>query len=256
MAAGEHAQNADIRISGRSPLRPLGTFTPQAGMAAGLLVNALLDRYRLEPLEAGRIAPVWLRSADSGAFFQTVQRWTVGVYPRLELSISGAWSERSGRSRPAPAGGAGSPEPVPIETALQVGPLPARMERVEALVVRLAERLVRAPAFNGADPDRIAAPPTGLPQVRPAARAAASELPTLERTYRKSSGPASAGPSSEVRPPDDSYPAAPTLRSQVSPGSAGQHPALSDHEIGRLTDQVVQAIDERIIAQRERFGRS
>lgn len=78
----------------------------------------------------------------------------------------------------------------------------------------------------------------------------ASQLRTVPPAPRVVRRPSDAG---DAAPAGDRTPAARTTRSD--PVRHGATAPVGDAELGRLADRVVEAIDRRLVAQRERMGR-
>jgi hypothetical protein len=149
--------------------------------------------------------------------------------------------ERSAASRPAGQPPVAVPGHQPL--ALVVGRLQAgrlvETVPVETIVNRLARRGVRV--------ETVGAPRPQLPQSEGSTAGAPRPVPRVVRR----SGAVGTG--------DDQPPAAETFaaasRTRPATAQVPGHGELPSLDLNRLTDQVVQAIDRRIIAQRERLGR-
>jgi hypothetical protein len=148
----------------------------------------------------------------------------VDVTPRVAISLFTM----------APGGSA-------VGTALPLPGSPATARLAERLVLR-TERIV-APAW-GSPPAPPAAP--GRP---PAGAGALTPLVVLRPTHRLGN----AGVSEEPRPAQPGGSGVEPPFGQAGTGAPA--PAAPGVDLARLTDQVIQAIDRRIVAQRERLGR-
>jgi hypothetical protein len=150
----------------------------------------------------------------------------VDVTPRVAISLFTM----------APGGSA-------VGTALPLPGSPATARLAERLVLR-TERIV-APAWGPAPASRAAITP---PQAG-AAGGALTPLVVLRPTHRLGN----AGVSEEPRPAQPGGSGVEPPFGQAGTGAPA--PAAPGVDLARLTDQVIQAIDRRIVAQRERLGR-
>ena len=212
-----------------------------------------------------------LRQSRPAVVTHSTNRQThLHISPRLSLAFA------SGGRR---AGGSNIEQPVIIEriqetarkTVLRHSISELMIERLVARQVRLSSLGARAEARNTSAPrDRagsnpMPASPVGqttaaLPSgnVAPSYHETAAPVPrVLRRNAIKEGGD---GANDSKTKHDDAARAA-VIADQLAVGSFQQRSVpprvtLSDQDLGRLTDQVVKSIDKRIIAARERAGRS
>ena len=110
------------------------------------------------------------------------------------------------------------------------------------------ERLVRRLASRDARLDSVAPTGQARPPLAPAAAPASpAPPPPVPRVVRRPADGA-ASPSA-----DGAAPARATRTGLVRQGASAA--PVGDAELGRLADRVVEAIDRRLVAQRERMGR-
>ena len=105
----------------------------------------------------------------------------------------------------------------------------------------------RATPAPQVSPDRAVAAPPASPRALPLVLAASRRPTATERE-----------PVTPIRPMPSGSPLSwpPASPSDVPPVSSNQHRlALAPHEVERLTDQVIDRIERRAIAARERLGR-
>jgi hypothetical protein len=142
---------------------------------------------------------------------------------------------------------ASAPPPTPSATRFSlVERIVARERRVEtSMTIREALRDVTTPRHTGGAAAVWGEPPPAPPRTRP-----------VEMVVHRRHEPAPTG--ARVAPPDP----APAEASERAPrpnvfirAMAPTPTVLSQAEIGRVTDQVVRAIDRRLVAQRERRGK-
>jgi hypothetical protein len=187
-----------------------------------------------------------LRRAAPGVTVQPVHHHThVQVAPRLVLSLL-AWP-RSPAGATEPAGTARSRPPAPelwlprrtaagIRQTITMAADPAPPERLVRRLSARGERIVEVWPDLGAGATTAVRPSAALPVARVVLRQAGRPAGSDHAPSRPDSSPSTARGWS------------------ASTGDAPQKlPASID--LHRLTDQVVQAIDRRIIANRERMGR-
>jgi len=205
--------------------------TLPAGGPAGF-AEALLRRYGRAP---GPAAPpdTALRRPAAPVFRPTYQQVALHVHPRLELALARA-ERRTALER---------------EVRLERGAaLERQIERVLAPQVRLeqsaavAERIVARLAARAERQAAADAPPSPEPRRGPDA---APPIVTLAQR-------APAATTAPGAPPELPRPGAPAQA--LWPAQSPAAPGLGAPDLRRLTDQVVEAIDRRARAARERLG--
>jgi hypothetical protein len=184
-------------------------------------------------------------------------RTTPEPVPRLVLACAGGW-----RAVPPPAQEAGAVE----EATARPRALRLELHRDVALSSRAQNRgqrvasVIPAPdraakqvgAPHGGPAARVAAPPVGEPAlVAQTRRVAAGAVPAVARLVAsKAAAPAAARQAPPERRTE------PDIATPLPDAWRGMAPSPPPLDVGRLTDQVLQVIDQRIIARRERMGRS
>jgi hypothetical protein len=204
--------------------------TLPAGGPAGF-AEALLRRYGRAPRPA---APpdTALRRPAAPVFRPTYQQVALHVHPRLELALARV-ERRTALEREVR---------LEREAALE-----RQIERVLAPQVRLeqsaaaAEQIVARLAARAERQAAADAPPSPEPRGRPDA---APPIVTLAQR-----APAAGAPGAQPEPPRPGAPA-----QALWPAQGPAAPGLGAPDLRRLTDQVVEAIDRRARAARERLG--
>lgn len=222
---------ADLRISAGWKRRPYAI----APSGCSAFIQAILGRYGLR-LERGSPLALVLRQSLPGTLSQSVYHQTrVLAAPRLALTVA-SWSHviLAGLTNGAVPGQSGRDflKRVEILSAEQlVRHLISREKRIEYLATAgMPDTPLRNP--------RHAVIPDGVEKTPGISRRLA---PAVAKMARRNEEPAA----------DNRPPAAKTLPVAGDQRSVAP-PAI---DLNRLTDQVIQAIDRRIVAQRERLGR-
>lgn len=239
----------DVRAS-RNGLRL--AHRPTRRETSAEFAAALLARYADRQMGPAGLDLVLLRTRAPAAGQHIVNRLAVQVQPRLQLLL------RAG----SPPGSPGvATVPVPALQTL-VRPLTRLLrERIETqtTVERLLARQVRAegPASASGVPTSLAQAAPALPAMATLARGRppVPPVPAIPRVIRRSAPPPVAQP--EARGLGQ---AAPSFQDRAWPDSqrragAAQPGFSSPADLDRLTEEVVRAIDRRIVAHRERLGR-
>jgi hypothetical protein len=203
--------------------------------------------------KAGRWARLGLVFRQPGAGVIAVHayhRHHVQVAPRFSLTM---------RTAPTPTGA--QPHRL-LETRVVQQPGAGFIQehwRVEKLVQRLVARELRIDSMvttgTAARPGETVAPPLveSAYEVRPQAEPAARPIQRIVRRATVEAIPYTQAAGSDLPAP---------VRSQAQPPpgwtavSAAPAPTLSGAEVKRVADQVLQVIDRRVTAHRERMGRN
>jgi hypothetical protein len=283
MTALERARNRPrlayraLRVT-RPRFRP--AFRSARGNRAGRLVQSILQRYGGRQRHWPGLGLVF-RRPQAGVLWRPVyheERWTLS--PRLSLAVllPHAMTPRPSAAVPRQAlGFEGQSAPVSLVTRLQPVILkslappanpatapPSRQVITERVLARqrvettTSEELVRRMVDRG---QRIAAAKPGQIRAEPVTTGGAAVAATRQpgRTGGAEPMPLILRRPARVAVEDGALPSPTRPRSPGANGSfavPGQQALdLSQRELGRLTDQVVRIIDERMIAYRERTGR-
>lgn len=227
------------------------THKIRAYLAAQALAGRILKRYGLH--SQPRLGPGmdYLHANQPSGLPQAL-RLSLHLSQRIERSSRPPLEMRLPASAPAPASiAAGSPPGSPALALVQL-PISARQGRIYLTYLQTFNRLqtvshqrieMGSPGAALRPAVQPAAPGKVLPLDRPAQMIARLALAPAAQAANR------AAPA-EIAPP----------RSSLADGSAQaiEHAAagLPPAELRRVTEQVIQEIDRRIIANRERYGRT
>jgi hypothetical protein len=237
----------DVRVT-RNGIRPA---RQRAALGiAGALARAIGARYTARSRWAGPAGLIFRRPQPGLTIQQVRHEAHAHFSPRLALTLL-AWSPPPVLAAVREAG-TGLQMPVSrLERRLEMHLLQRSV--IERTETERSERFTRRFVERGERVESVRQRPgtAALPVTRADAPAASLAQPAPRLLYR----PPSAATVSEAGQAPVAFPRDAAPRQPLPAQRASLAPELAPADINRLTDQVIQAIDHRIIAQRERLGR-
>jgi hypothetical protein len=236
-----------VRSVGLS-LIPLLLPWPAPATQATAFAQALRRRYQGQPGRWPLLGLVFRQPQAGATSYHHTSLFQIQMAPRLDLTLG---------SRPVPAAPA-SLAPAPERQVVSTLPATANLvqQRIETLLYHLTarERRLDSVAAAGAapQPQARATAPVGPPVPRVVRRATAEVAPNPQPSPTALPLPGRPGTQSPLDwPPAGTPPSPPAWPPAGTPPS----PALNPGVVNHLADQVLQVLDRRMTAHRERLGR-